>query len=222
VAQQRLVPNYFARVDAMANRQDAFFRFVQISGTQAPASLTAVDPSNAFSVRTRIAGYRRLTVTGQERLTFPADSCGDAGSLVDNYRTLSWDKHTYDNEYWMWWTNTTAYPGSWGCAYIGALHETPRRGAVGWTSFRNYTLETVGQTFMHETGHLIDARHSATVTSHRCRLLGIFEFGVTGPSIMGGTSDRNLRTNCFAVTQPTATSMRNLTRVAVYLHQRLE
>lgn len=86
----------------------------------------------------------------------------------------------------------------------GALRQTPRGNAVGWTSFRNYTLETVGQTFMHETGHLLNAIHSATVTSQRCRVLGIFPVGVTGPSTIGGASDRNLRTNCFAVTQPTA------------------
>lgn len=219
---RRLVPNYFARLDAMANRQDVWFRFVQMSGTAAPASLTTLNPSNAFSVRTRIAGYRRLTESGQEKLVFPADDCGDEGSLIDNYRALSWNKHTYDNEYWMWWTNTDAYPGSWGCAYIGALHQTPRGNAVGWTSFRNYTLETVGQTFMHETGHLLNAVHSASVTSQRCRVLGIFPVGVTGPSIMGGTSNRNLRTNCFAVTQPTATSLRNLARIALYLHARLD
>ena len=219
----RLVPNYFARVDAMANRQDLFFRVVQLSAVEAPASLTSLDAwTNAFSVRTRIAGYRRLTESGQEKLSFPSDPCGAAGSLIDRYRQLSRDTTTVDNEYWMWWTNTDAYPGSWGCAYTGVLGETPRDGAVGWTSFRNYTLETVGQTFMHETGHILDAVHTATATSQRCRLIGIFEFGVTGPSIMGGTSDRNLRTNCFAVTQPTATSLRNLTRVAEHLHVNLK
>jgi hypothetical protein len=39
---------------------------------------------------------------------------------------------------------------------------------------------------------------------------------------MGGTTGRNLRTNCFAVTQPTATSLRNLTRVAEHLHANLD
>ena len=50
----------------------------------------------------------------------------------------------------------------------------------------------------------------------------ILPFGVTGPSIMGGTGDRNLRANCFAVTPGTATALRNRTRVSEYLHQRLE
>jgi hypothetical protein len=218
-----LVPNYFARVDAMANRQDLFFAVVQLSAVDAPPSLTSLTQwSNAFAVRTRIAGYRRLTESGQEKLEFPTDPCGDEGSLIDNYRSLSRDGTTVDNEYWMWWTNTSAHPGTWGCGYTGVLGETPRDGAVGWTSFRNYTLETVGQTFMHETGHLLDAVHTATATRHRCRLLGIFEFGVTGPSIMGGTADRNLRSNCFAVTLPTASSLRNLTRVAEHLHVNLE
>jgi hypothetical protein len=126
------------------------------------------------------------------------------------------------NEYWMWWTNTDRYPGTWGCAYVGRLHLTPRGGAVGWVSFRNYTLETVGQTFMHETGHLLNANHTGVARSQRCRLLGILPIGVTGPSIMGGTSDRNLRTNCFAVTPDPASSLRNRTRIAEYLHARLE
>jgi hypothetical protein len=222
-ARVRLVPNYFARVDAVANRQDLFFAVVQLSAVDAPASLTSLTAwSNAFAVRTRIAGYRRLTESGQAKLSFPTEACSGPGDLIDAYRQLSRDSTTVDNEYWMWWTNTDAYPGGWGCAYTGVLGRTPRDYAVGWTSFRNYTLETVGQTFMHETGHILDAVHGAVTPSHRCRLLGIFEFGVTGPSIMGGTSDRNLRTHCFAVTPPTATSLRNLTRVAEHLHVNLE
>jgi len=74
----------------------------------------------------------------------------------------------------MWWTNTPAYPGTWGCACTGVLGETPRDGAVGWTSFRNYTLETVGQTYMHETGHLLDAVHTATAgSSDRCNTVSL-------------------------------------------------
>jgi len=223
VAKVRLVPNYFARVDAMANRQDLFFRVVQLSAVNAPANLSSLDAwTNAFSVRTRIAGYKRLTESGQAQLEFPDDACDGTDTLVNNYRKLSPDATTVDNEYWMWWTNTDAYPGGWGCAYRGVLGRTPRDYAVGWTSFRNYTLETVGQTFMHETGHILDANHTAVATSHRCRLLGIFEFGVTGPSIMGGTADRNLRTNCFAVTPSNATTLRNMTRVAEHLHGNLK
>jgi hypothetical protein len=223
VERVRLVPNYFARVDAVANRQDLFFRVVQLSSVEAPASLTSLTAwTNAFSVRTRIAGYLRLTESGQAKLEFPDDACRGTDTLLNNYRQLSRDSTTVDNEYWMWWTNTDAYPGGWGCGYLGVLGRTPRDYAVGWTSFRNFTLETVGQTFMHETGHLMNADHSAVVTSHRCRLLGIFEFGATGPSIMGGTTDRNLRTNCFAETRPAAFSLRNMTRVAEYLHVNLE
>jgi hypothetical protein len=219
----RLVPNYFARVDAMANRQDLFFALVQLSAQAAPASLTSLDAwSNAFSVRTRIAGYRRFTPAGQAGFAFPDTDCGAADSLIQAYQDRSRDTTTVDNEYWMWWTNTDRYPGTWGCAYVGRLHLTPRGGAVGWVSFRNYTLETVGQTFMHETGHLLNANHNGVAASQRCALLGIFPIGVTGPSIMGGTSDRNLRTNCFAVTPANATSLRNRTRIAEYLHLRLE
>jgi hypothetical protein len=219
----RLVPHYFARVDAMANRQDLFFALVQLSAQAAPASLTSLEAwSNAFSVRTRIAGYRRFTPAGQAGFSFPDTSCDAEDSLIQAYQDRSRDSTTVDNEYWMWWTNTDLYPGTWGCAYIGRLHLTPRGGAVGWVSFRNYTLETVGQTFMHETGHLLNANHTGVAANHRCRLLGILPIGVTGPSIMGGTSDRNLRTNCFAVTPDPAPSLRNRTRIAEYLHGRLE
>ena len=226
VAGERLVPNYFARVDAMANRQDLFFAWANLASDAAPPSLTSLTQfSNAFAVRTRIGGYRRLTVSGQEGFAFPDSECGAPGdgTLMDAYAQRSRDANTLENEYWMWWTNTDRYPGSWGCAGgFGVLHETPRDGAVSWTSFRNYTLETVGQTFMHEGGHLLNAVHSAAATGVRCSVLGILPFGVTGPSIMGGTGDRNLRANCFAVTPGTATALRNRTRVAEYLHQRLE
>ncbi len=222
----RLVPNYFARVDAMANRQDLFFAWAQLTADEAPSNLTSLGQfSNAFAVRTRVGGYRRFTVSGQEGFSFPANRCGapGSGSLMDAYAERSRNANTLDNEYWMWWTNTALYPGGWGCAGgFGTLHETPRDGAVAWTSFRNYTLETVGQTFMHEGGHLMDAVHSAAATSVRCSVLGIFPFGVTGPSIMGGTSDRNLRANCFAATPDTATSLNNRTRVAEYLHGNVE
>ena len=226
VAGERLVPNYFARVDAMANRQDVFFAWANLSGVAAPPSLTSLTEfSNAFAVRTRIGGYRRLTEAGQRDFSFPTDRC-DAlgnGSLMDEYAERSRDENRLENEYWMWWTNTDRYPGAWGCAGgFGTLHETPRDGAVSWTSFRDYTLETVGQTFMHEGGHLLNALHSASATGTRCRVLGIFPFGVTGPSIMGSTGDRNLRANCFAVTPETASVLRNRTRVAEYLHGRLE
>jgi hypothetical protein len=226
VAGERLVPNYFARVDAMANRQDLFFAWANLSSTAAPANLTSLTSfSNAFAVRTRIGGYRRLTVKGQEGFTFPTNECGALGdgTLIDEYAERSRDENRLENEYWMWWTNTDQYPGSWGCAGgFGVLHETPRDGAVSWTSFRNYTLETVGQTFMHEGGHLFDAVHPRAASGTRCTVLGILPFGVTGPSIMGGTGDRNLRANCFAVTPETASSLRNRTRVAEYLHARLE
>ena len=74
---------------------------------------------------------------------------------------------------------------------------------------------------MHEGGHLLNAEHPAAASSQRCTVLGIFPFGVTGPSIMGGTSDRNLRTNCFALTPTSSSTQRNRTRVAEYLHTNL-
>jgi len=178
----RLVPDCFARVDAMANHQDQSFRVVQLSAVEAPACLTSLDAwSNAFSVRTRIAGCERLTKSGQEELEFPTASCADGDSLTTEYRARSPDATTVDNEYWMWWTNTDAYPSDWGCAAVGTLGETLRDGAVGWTSFRNSALETVGQTLMHETAHVRDADHLAVATGHRCRVSGILEFVVTAP-----------------------------------------
>ncbi len=221
---ERLVPNYFARVDAVANRQDLFFAMAQLSALPVDAGVSDLDLPNAFAVRTRIAGYRRLTTSGQADFTYPSEDCGALGdgTLMDEYAERSRDRNTVDNEYWMWWTNTDRYPGSWGCAGgFGVIDETPRDGAVSWTSFRNYTLETVGQTFMHETGHLMNAVHSRAATSQRCTVLGIFPFGVTGPSMMGGTSDRNLRTNCFALTPSGTSTPRNRTRVAEWLHTNL-
>ncbi len=221
---ERLVPAYFARVDAMANRQDLFFALAQLSANPVDAGVSLIAYPNAFAVRTQIAGYRRLTKNGQADFTFPSSDCGALGdgTLIDEYAERSRDRNTVDNEYWMWWTNTDRYPGSWGCAGgFGVIDATPRDGAVAWTSFRNYTLETVGQTFMHETGHLMNAVHSRAATSQRCTVLGIFPFGVTGPSMMGGTSDRNLRTNCFALTPTGTSTARNRTRVAEWLHANL-
>lgn len=219
VTDTRLVPNYFSRLDAMINRMDLFFRYVQVF--PGDPTTTLADWGNAVSLEAEIAEYRRLTESGLASHSFPSVGCGSTGDYVSVVRSLSRDAHTYDNEFWMWWTNTTNYSGLWGCAYINALKETPADGAVGFTSFRNYALETVGQTFMHETGHLMNAVHSASASGTQCRLLGIFPFGVTGPSMLGSTSDRNLRANCFAQSGNASgdgSPKRNVTRVAEFVH----
>jgi hypothetical protein len=218
-----LVHNFHARADAAANRQDVFFAYVQLSDSEAPAGLTMLDQwSNAFSVRTRVGGYRRLSAAGQAAFGFPALPCANEDSLMQAYQARSRNRTTLDNEYWMWWTNTDIYPGGWGCANVAGLHKTPRNGAVAWVGLRHSTLETVAQSFMHETGHLINGTHGSAAAFQRCSLLGVLPVGVVGPSIMGGTLDRNLRTNCFAPTPPYATKLSNMTRVAQYLHTRLK
>jgi hypothetical protein len=222
VSGEHLVRHFHARADAAANRQDLFFAYVQLSDSEAPAGLTMLDQwSNAFSVRTRVGGYRRLSPAGQATFAFPELSCANEDSLMQAYGARSRDRTTLANEYWMWWTNTDIYPGGWGCANLAGLHKTPQKGSVAWVGLRHSTLETVAQSFMHETGHLINGTHSAAAPFQRCSLLGAMPVGVIGPSIMGGTLDRNLRTNCFAPTPAYATKLSNMTRVAQYLHTRL-
>jgi hypothetical protein len=126
-----LVPNFHARADAAANRQDVFFAYVQLSDSEAPAGLTMLDQwSNAFSVRTRVGGYRRLSAAGQAAFGFPALPCANEDSLMQAYQARSRNRTTLDNEYWMWWTNTDIYPGGWGCANVAG--STRRRATAPW------------------------------------------------------------------------------------------
>jgi hypothetical protein len=218
-----LVDHFYARADAVANRQDVFFAYLQLSDSEAPAGLTMLDQwSNALSVRTRIGGYRRLSAAGQATFVYPEVACANEDSLMQAYQAYSPDAHTVTNGYWMWWSNSDAYPGGWGCANVAGLHKTPRAGGAAWVGLRHSTQETVAQSFMHESGHLISGSHGGAAAVQRCSLLGAMPVGVIGPSIMGGTHDRNLRTNCFALTPPYATKLSNMTRVAQYLHTRLK
>lgn len=223
VAGVRLVTNYFARVDAMANRQDLIFALLQLSAQEAPSNLTSLTQwSNAFTVRTRIGGYRRFTAAGQEAFTWPAGPCTESDNLLQAYRDSSRDSTTLDNEYWVWWTNTTRYAGTAGCAGIGGFGRTPRQGGTTWVSLRNASNEITASTLMHETGHLLNARHANGTNPHQCRLLGILPVGPNGPSLMITGVDRSTRTTCFAITQSGDTSLRSRTLAAEHLHSRLQ
>ncbi|CAN5823993.1 hypothetical protein BH23DEI1_BH23DEI1_17790 [soil metagenome] len=219
VAGVRLVTNYFARVDAMANRQDLIFALLQLSAKEAPSNLTSLTQwSNAFTVRTRIGGYRRFTAAGQEAFTWPAGPCVESDNLLQAYRDSSRDSTTLDNEYWVWWTNTTRYPGTSGCAGIGGFGRTPRQGGTTWVSLRNASNEITSSTLMHETGHLLNARHANGTNPHQCRLIGILPVGPNGPSLMITGVNRSTRTTCFAITESGDTSLRSRTLAAEHLH----
>ncbi len=223
VASEWLVTNFRARVDAMANRQDLIFGLLQLDSTAAPANLTSLTSfSNTFTVRTRIGGYRRFTVQGQERFSWPANACVTSPSLLETYRGLSGDATGIDNEYWVWWTNTTRYAGTAGCAGIGGFGRAPNDGGNAWVSLRNASNQVTGSTLMHETGHLLDASHANGRNPHQCRLFGIFPVGPNGPSLMVTGVNRATRTECFAITTPTDTALRSRTRVAEHLHGLLQ
>ena len=223
VAGEWLITNFRARVDAMANRQALMFAALQADATAAPSNLTSLTQwSNAFAVRTRIGGYRRFTEVGQNRFSWPANACVDSPNLLEEYRSLSGDVVGLDNEYWVWWTNTTRYPTTAGCARVGGFGSTPKNGGATWVSMRNASNQIVGSTLMHETGHLLNARHADGRNPHQCRLFGILPVGPNGPSLMITGVDRATRTQCFAMTLPNATSLRSRTKVAEHLHTNLE
>jgi hypothetical protein len=223
VEQEWLVTDFRARVDAMANRQDLIFGLLQLDATAAPSNLTSLTSfSNAFAVRTRIGGYRRFTVKGQERFSWPANACTDSPSLLEEYRSLSGDATGIDNEYWVWWTNTTRYATTAGCAGVGGFGQAPKDGGVTWVSLRNASNQETGSTLMHETGHLLNARHAHGRNPHQCRLFGIWDVGPNGPSLMVTGVDRATRTECFAITASTDTALRSRTRVAEHLHGLLQ
>lgn len=223
VAGEWLITDFRARVDAMANRQALIFAVLQADSTQAPANLTSLTQwSNAFAVRTRIGGYRRFTERGQNRFSWPANACVDSPSLLEEYRSLSGDVMGIDNEYWVWWTRTNRYSGTAGCAGVGGFGSTPRNGGAAWVSMRNASNQVVGSTLMHETGHLLNARHADGRNPHQCRLFGILPVGPNGPSLMITGVDRATRTQCFAVTLENATSLRSRTKVAEHLHANLD
>jgi len=217
-----LVPGYRQRIEAMVNRQDVIFAFLNLSAVEAPASLTSLTQwSNAFFVRTRLGGFRRFTPAGQERFSWPAGACIEQDNLLQAYRDRSRDSFTLENEYWVWWTNTTRYPGTLGCAGIGGFGRTPRQGGAAWMSLRNASNELTASTLMHETGHLLNASHADGVNRHQCRLLGIFDVGPNGPSLMVTGVDRATRTLCFAATDGSHASLRSRTKIAEHLHTRL-
>ena len=218
-----LINNWFSRVDAAANRQNAYLLLANIAPDIATGSTLASD-NNRVLVRTKISGYLVLTPFGKTQINpKPSASCGGSGTFIDVVRTLSNTYTAVDNEYWMWWTRH--YGG--GCAYIRTLGRTPRNGAVGWSGFGSGTVDWTSFVFMHETGHIIGGTHTTntaaspeTVSSHRCNLFGFWPVGPTGPSLMSYAS--GTRTYCLAATPSAGTPKRNLTNVAEYLHSFLQ
>ena len=214
-----LINNWFARVDAAANRQNAYFLLANIAPDVSTGS-TLTSDNNRIIVRTKISGYLVLTPLGKSRINpKPSDTCGGEGTFIDVVRTLSNTYTTVANEYWMWWTRH--YGG--GCAYIRTLGRTPQAGAVGWSGFGDATVDWTSFVFMHESGHIIGGTHvddnatsPDTVSSHRCNLFGFWPVGPTGPSLMSYAS--GTRTYCFAATPATGSPKRNLTNAAEYLH----
>ena len=176
----RSVPNYFARVDAMANRQDLFFAWAQLSAaTRPPAS-----PRGLEQRLRRAHPHRRLPAAHRERPGGSASptECSGPGDPHRRLRPALARQHHGRERVLDVVDEHRPLPRRLGLrGYTGVLGKTPRDGAVGWTSFRNYTLETVGQTFMHETGHILDAVHSAAATGLRCRVLGILPSASPAP-----------------------------------------
>lgn len=221
--------NWFARVDAAANRQNAYLWLASIAPNVTAPGFSGLADNNRIFVRTKIAGYLVLTPYGKSQLLpYPAASnvCnGSSSSYIGKVTSLSNNYRNHLNEYWMWWTRQ--YGG--GCAWIATLGRTPRNGAVGWSGFGDGTVDWTSFVFMHESGHIIGGTHTTntaaspeTLASHRCRLLGIWPIGPTGPSLMSYAS--GTRTYCFAASDHTASNpfKRNLTKVAEYLHNNLQ
>ena len=219
------VSNWFDRVDAVANRQDANLWLSNIAPDIPASKSDLATNNNRILVRTRVAGYMAMTLEGQALLAYPAANnvCGDeADSFINQIRLLSFDAAA-PNEYWMWWTRQ--YGG--GCAYIAALGLTPHRGAVGWSGYGDGTHDWTSFVFMHESGHILggthrtdDATSPETLPNHRCNLMGEIPFGPTGPSLMSYAS--GAFTFCFASTDASGEPKRNLTQVAEYLNTYLK
>ncbi|MDZ7708406.1 MAG: M12 family metallo-peptidase [Trueperaceae bacterium] len=214
-----LVSNWFDRVDAAANRQDAYLLFSNI-GSDVPSSTSdlAVD-NNRLLMRTEIAGYLVLTEYGKTQISYPSNTCGGSGSFVDVVRQLSTSTPNAENEYWMWWTKQ--YGG--GCAYISTVHRDPNDYAVGWSGYGGGSTDWTSFVFMHESGHILGGTHQTnaagspeTYDSHRCTIFGFWEVGPTGPSLMSYAS--GTRTSCFAVTDSDGVPKKNLTKSAEFLH----
>jgi hypothetical protein len=217
------VSHWFARVDAAANRQNAFLWLANIAPDilNPPAGWTLKVNNNRIMVKTMIAGYLVLTQTGKELINAapkPTKGCGGAGTFIDRVRSLS-NNYKINNEYWMWWTK--AFGG--GCAYISTLGRTPRDGAVGWSGYGDGTVDWTSFVFMHESGHILGGTHVTntgtspeTLANHQCKLLGFIPFGPTGPSLMSYAS--GTRTYCFAASPSSGSIKRNLTKVAEYLN----
>jgi len=215
-----LVSHWFGRVDAAANRQNAFLWLANIA-SDIPSNFSSLPvDNNRIMVKTQIAGYLVLTQAGKDLINpKPSKGCGGEGTFIDRLRTLSNNYPTENNEYWMWWTK--AFGG--GCAYISTLGRTPRDGAVGWSGYGNGTVDWTSFVFMHESGHILGGTHVTdtatspeTLANHQCKFLGFYPFGPTGPSLMSYAS--GTRTYCFAATPASGTPKRNLTKVAEYLH----
>lgn len=232
-----LFDGWFARMEAAVNRMDLFNTFVNLHPDHAG---DAMADNNGFILRARIPEFRVLTTSGKDRLVpHPATGCGEAGSYRDAIRQLSGAIERYPNEYWQWSTQDDFSGG--GCSYTQVLDLTPRGGtecgqidnrgyascgAVGYIELRSgHTQDWTSLVVIHEAGHAMNGRHDNDAygsggesdDSQRCRFLGIWEFGPTGPSIMsyaGGTT-----TYCFAWTPTEGAPRRNTSIMATWLHE---
>jgi hypothetical protein len=223
-----LVSGWFSRTAAAANRANFYWVWAQW-GPQIPASATTLPSgvrNNGLVVRTQLRQYRVLTQSGKQKVTnalpFPG-LCGVSGSYLSFLRGLSGTNQRFVNDGWMWWTKR--YNG--GCAYLNTIDKAPKDGAVGVSSFNSSSTDWTSFLYMHEFGHLIGGTHVTnapgspeTFDSHRCRLLGFFPFGPTGPSLESYAS--GTRTYCFATTSTSGTPKKNATKVAEFLHSRIQ
>ncbi len=225
-----LVRDWLGRVDAAVNQQNYFLQYAQIAPDVAqnavtPALRLALN-NNRVIVKSQIAGYRTVSSAVKRSLSTSGGLCNGSPAYLPTVTDLSANAAANNNEFWMWWT--TRYGG--GCAWVATLGKTPKGGAVGVSGFGGGTTDWVNFVFMHEAGHIIGGLHSnesnseggqETWANHRCKLLGAFEFGPLGPSIMsyaGGT-----RTYCFASTDPSRSNdKKNASYVAEFLHTALK
>ena len=231
------INNWFARMEASANRMNLYNVWMNLHADIPAVGSTLATKNNRFIVKAQIREYRVLTQYGQSLISYPGTTCGGNGSYRDIIRGLSNSTKRFDNEIWVW--GTKAYGG--GCAYTEALGMSPRGdgqpcvlphrnydrcGAVVWISFSNNTQDRIALLTMHEAGHTMGGRHDDDAfgstgqsdNSQRCRFL-FWNIGPTGPSVMSYAGGD--QTYCFAWSDSDGTPKRNTSWMAQFMHPRL-
>ena len=234
------INNWFARMEASANRMNLFNVWMNLHADIPATGSTLATRNNRFMVKAKIREYRVLTNYGKSLISHPSASCSGNGSYRDVIRGLSNSTKRFDNEIWVWGTKHN-YGSVGGCAYTEALGMSPRGngqpcvlphrnydkcGAIVWISFRNNTQDRIALLTMHETGHTIGGRHDNDASgstgeadnSQRCRFL-FWNIGPTGPSVMSYASGD--QTYCFAWSDADGTPKRNASWMAQFMHPRL-